>query len=299
MELKDIELERLKEKKKETLEFVKNSTNPKIDKMYAILTDYVNIISEGMLSSLVLIGEAGLGKTLNTLRTLSKNKTDFTYVCGNCTPLELYHILYKNKDKVIVLDDVLNIIRNKQSVALLFSAMWSGSGNSNDRIVEWRSTTGALDAPKQFNFNGRIIILLNEVQTNNTDIKTLLSRCLHYNLKFTYKETIRLMREIAKLPHKKLNLRKRNNIVDFIEKNTNPTTKDFNLRLQKKFEQIYIYNYRKWKRLSLNLITNDKTKEIVLDLLNSDLPTEERIKKFTELTTKRRSTYYSIVKQLK
>lgn len=291
------ELEEVAKKNELALERIKNSKTPEIEKFYDKLKQYVRMISGGYTNSLFLVGECAIGKTYNTLRILKEEQANFEYVVGKITPLDLYHTLYENrdKDKVIVFDDTIALTKNDDAMALLFSALWSSSGN---RTVVWRSTSSKLKAPKKFNYEGRIIFTLNEVAENQM-METLLSRCLTYHLDFNYNERLCLMFEIAKLKHPKLKKAQRLEIVEFIELHTKPSTKDFNLRLQAKVEQMYLFDKEKWKSLAMTQIQVDKDLALVQELVESGMSVKEQKKEFVKRSGKTDRTYFNLKRQLK
>ena len=291
------ELEEITKKNEMALEHIKNSKTPEIEKYYDKMKQYVRMIAGGYSNSLFLVGECAIGKTYNCLRILKEEDADFEYVVGKITPLDLYHTLYENKDKekVVVFDDTIALTKNDDAMSLLFSALWSSSGN---RTVVWRSTSSKLKAPKKFNFEGRIIFTLNEVADNQM-MQTLLSRCLTYHLNFNYNERLCLMYEIAKLPHPKLNYMERTEIVEFIEMHTKPSTKDFNLRLQAKLEQMYLFDREKWKSLAMTQIQVDKDLALVQELVESGMTVKDQKREFMKRTGKTERSYFNMKKQLK
>lgn len=283
------EKEYLKSLIERDLEAIKNSSSVELDKYYAKLKSMLNIlVNNDEIYSLFLIGDIGTGKTFNTIRFLVERNIPFEYVVGNISPLEMYHILYENKNGLIIFDDTQALIRNKQSLSILLSALWSATGH---RIIEWRTTSRKLKAPSIFEFCGKIIFCLNEIP-QDVDIRTLLSRCFTYELSFDYYTMLKIMYEIAKLPHKHLTKEERIMIVDFIRDNSSPATKDFNLRLQKKIEIIYRYDKENWKELALELLKPDSDLLLVKQLVEKNIKVKDAVKEWCELTGKSRRSFF-------
>jgi len=290
------ELQQISIKNEEALERIKNSKTPEIEKYYDKLKQYVKMISGGYSNALFLVGECAIGKTYNALRILKEEEATFDYIVGKITPLDLYHTLYDNRntDNIIVFDDTIALTKNDDAMSLLFSALWSSSGN---RTVVWRSTSSKLKAPKKFNFEGRIIFTLNEVGENQM-METLLSRCLTYNLEFNYTERLCLMYEIAKIPHKELTPQERLQVVEFLEQHTKPATKNFNLRLQAKIEQMMLFDKEKWKSLAMTQLHVDKSLALVQELVESGMSVKEQKREFVKRTGKTERSYFNHKRQL-
>jgi len=121
---------------------------------------------------------------------------------------------------------------------------------------------------------------------------------MSYTIKLSYKDIMNLMREIAKLEHKKLKPEERKTVINYISKNTTEATKDFNLRLQKKVESVYQYNPKDWKKLAGTLLEVDKNLEIVRELTEGGKPIKEQIKDFGERTGKCKATYFNYKRRL-
>ncbi|MEO0090833.1 MAG: hypothetical protein ABIK75_07015 [candidate division WOR-3 bacterium] len=277
------------------LQTIKNCKSIELDNYFWQLKEMLNVfLNQNEIHTLFLIGDPGMGKTFNTLRFLSEKNISFEYITGFISPLQLYHLLYKNKDKLIVFDDTQALINNKASLGLLLSAMWSATKH---RILQWKTTSKELQAPQMFEFKGKIIFCLNSVPSN-TDIKTLLSRCFVVELNFDYYTILKIMYEIAKLPDKDLTIEERIKIVDFIRENSSPATQDFNLRLQKKIEVIYKYNKENWQKLAKLMLKEDKDLALVKQLLEKNVKVKDAVKEFVELTGKSRATFFIYKKRL-
>lgn len=289
------EIKRVNEEEEKTLEKIKSSGSREIDKYFKDMMDFVKMVSskDSDIHSLFLIGAPAVGKTYNTIRALANSGIDFKYIAGNISPMSCYMLLYENKDDVIIFDDTIGLTRNKQSMSVLLQALWSPEG---DRYVSWNSTSGKLTIPNRFKFNGKIIFMLNEVP-KGVDFEVLMSRCMCYEVDLKYGEVLNLMYEIAKLEHKQLKMKERVNIVDYIGENSTEATKDFNLRLQKKIESIYIYDKREWKRLASHLLERDEYLEKVRELIESGKPVKEQIEEFKKLG-KSRATYFRYKERL-
>jgi hypothetical protein len=135
-----------------------------LEQRYATVESYVEKISTGDLRSLVVSGPAGVGKTYSIEQYLKNySKTKYKVINGHMTLFCLYGHLYTMKDKgnVLVLDDIDTVLKDVQGLNILKAAL----DTKESRSINWQSTTRLLDAagiPRQFNFNGSVILITNE-----------------------------------------------------------------------------------------------------------------------------------------
>lgn len=292
--------ERIREEEEKTLREFEKSIDKKIkkgtteiDKHYYIMKEYIKILcnkNTTNLNGLIIEGETAIGKSYQVLKTLTelglKNEKDYVVLSTYSTPLELYHFLYENRDKIIVLDDMLKLFENDISKGILLSALWSATGI---RVVNYKSTSEKLDAPKSFIFNGKIIIICNDFPE---ELETLKSRCLYYNIKFNYYQKIKIIYEICELE----GIPKE--IADFIKENTDPTTENLNFRLPIKIYEIY-KNHKDWKKLAKEQLEENEIMKVIEGLLDEDITQKKRVEKFIEKTGYSRATYYRYWKKLR
>ena len=273
--------------KKELRKIVKDT--PNVDKYYNKLYGYLNTLTKSDAYGLIVTGDTGIGKSYQIRKFLEKNNINYEILTTFTSPLELYMLLYENKDKqIIVIDDVIKILDNDVSKGILLSALW---GIGEKRFIEYKTTSSKLKVPSKFELNAKIILICNELPSK---MENVLSRVLYYNLDFNYRERIKLIYEICKLNNIPLEIAK------FIENNTNEATKTefLNLRTPIKFFQIYKSNSENWKTLCLEQLQFDEDLLIVYELLKRSISDRERIEEFIEKTGKSRRTYFRYKKKL-
>lgn len=273
------------------------SEDNNIQEYFYHLQSFVKLVAHSKdVHSLFVLGRAGIGKTYNIISTLEEEGIKYEYRSGNVTPMALYKLLYEHNEKVIVLDDTQGLVRNKASMGVLFPALWSPTPW---RMVNWETTSKRLgDVPPIFEFKGKIIFCLNEVP-KSTDLDTLVSRCFFYQLGFNYGVLVEIMSAIANEDRDGLSKEERVDILGFIVRNTTPATKNFDLRLQRKIEEIYLYDKENWQMLAEPFLDVDREKQIYLELQMKGLKRKEAIIRFKELTGKSARTYDRIHKEMK
>lgn len=271
---------------------------PRLEKYFEPLVRYLTAVikSDGYLNSLFCYSLGGLGKTTVVLTTLKNLKADFVYVSNYTTIVELVNFLHENKDKkIIVMDDIEEIWRlGAKVINLLKGALW-GIGKENKRLITYLTTSKLMKAPRQFEFSGKMIFLLNKMP-NEEDVlvKALLSRSLVYKLDFTYREILKMLAEFIKIPYKKLTLEERKNIFVYLKANVDDTTIDLNFRTIIKMYDLYITDRKNWKDMTKEILNKDEKICLLKQLLKECSTIGEAQKKWSEKTGKHRATFFRI-----
>jgi len=228
---------------------------PKL-KEHEILKKFLLGLEKGLANSLLIVGNAGIGKTETTLRGLRelglKENQHFKYLNNYSTPLEFYHLLKEvnklSSPRILIIDDGEEVIFNKRILGLLRSALW---GNlEGRRIVHWISPRAKSHS---FEFTGKIIILLNELNPKNGLVRALISRGFYYHLSLSNEKKLALMRERIKEPYKNLNFKDRWKILNYIEK-IGRNSEKLTLRTLPMSYNIYILSKNHWKELIAELL---------------------------------------------
>jgi hypothetical protein len=293
------------EKFEEAIKKIKEIQNPEIDNYFRNIKELIKITVKGKNNFLVLKGAGGLGKTYCVLKTLAelgltKPQVDYIYCSSHITPLSLYHLLYKNKDKVIFLDDVENLLNIRENIGILKGATWESAKDL--RIVNYYSTSERLEAPLSFVFEGKILMCLNRIPTKyKEEVESLLSRAWVYEVNFDYSTMIKIFYELAKV------LKIDFEVVDFIKENScEATTLDFRTLIKSSI----VYEYYKqnpsklngeaWKDIVKDLLAKNTNPLLacVLRLIKSNLPTKEQIAKFIEETGYSRRQFFYLKRKL-
>lgn len=283
--------EREEEEEKSRIEFYKKIESIKENnliesKLYEIPTEYIKAVCKGNIKGMLFCGCAGVGKTYLTRQILLKEGISFIESRGVSSALALYHFLYKNNDekKVLLFDDVHGLINNPNAFSILLGALWDG-------LISWNTTSDKLEAPAQFLFKSKIIIIANEIQ-NIAGAEILKSRCLCYSLNFSWKEKIEVMYLIANQSHQNLSKEERIKIVDFIKENTDNSNIELDLRTQQKIENLYLYNRENWQELAKPLLKKDKILNILVNALKNSGTIREAEQEFIKESGLSRASFY-------
>jgi len=289
------EEEYYKKERDKAIAKIKKSYAPELEKHYKDLYDMVEVLVKSKnIHGLIVYGSAGLGKTFNVIYKLEKMKEEghnieYELVTGHITALQLYQLLYQNKEKIVVIDDIADIFKDDTAKGILLSALW---GVNNKRIIRYYSTSSKLKAPSLFEFKGKIIFITNELK----GFKALKSRCFKFNLEFDNDTILKIMYELAKKKNVDFE------VVDFIkeEVDKNKSIK-LNLRIFEQAKEFWMHS-KDWKRLlRLELLLNyNKGYRIVSELVaRDDLTEKEKVRVFMEETGLSRRTYFYYKDKLK
>lgn len=134
------------------------------EQFYA-LERYINIMVDGNLNSIHLFGIPGIGKTETVKQTLKRRGAEHQlfeiYSGGVKDAYSLAKILYENRErKIIVLDDIDSVLRNKTCVEILKCAL----ADHKERTITWADSTKRTRAetvPTRFDFTSAVIFISN------------------------------------------------------------------------------------------------------------------------------------------
>lgn len=167
--------------------------------------DLVDGFATGNSKNVVMAyGTGGVGKTYNVMQNEIINeklqKGEILKFTGGTTSAGFLEMLYKNKDKNIILDDFDMIFEDPQMLNIIANL----SRSSEERIIT-KPTSGSGsedDVPSSFEFNGKLMIISNididkaaAGSGNASRFEELLTNAGSVNLKMSKKETWDLINE--------------------------------------------------------------------------------------------------------
>jgi DNA-binding transcriptional ArsR family regulator len=281
--------EEFEEMKRKILE----SSDTDINKYFDGYENAINLFLNSEKKGLLVFGDKGKGKTFNTIRILEKLNKEFELVKGHITPLQLYKKLFENSNGILVFDDITDMLKDKKKMALLLGAL--------DKIgeVSWLSSNMLLDLPSKFNFNGKIIIILNKIDVSNEVQEALYDRCIPYQ--FDKLIDRNKMLEMITILAKKDNISLE--VIDWLNQNKI----DISFRDYEMLRDIYKYNKENWQKMAEFILFNEVDEELnetdkkVLEIIrnHSDKSNNQKAKIFSDETGKGRMTFYRHLKKLR
>lgn len=225
---------------------------------HELIKRYIEGLARNLNTSLMVVGSAGTGKTESVVEMLIskgyKEGIHYTYVSNYITPVELFLLLQEvNKlqdPKILVLDDIEDTLRNERAIGLLKGALWEVNGR---RRVMWRSGTWRI-VEKQFEFQGRVIFLLNYLNEKSAVVRALQDRSLFYEIELSSDEVAELILQRAKeKPYKDMSIEQREKVASFVIENGKKST-HFSLRMLPKAFNMFILSPQHWEKLVLQLL---------------------------------------------
>jgi len=265
-------------------------------KQVNVYEDYLKMLFADYVHGVICHSKAGLGKTYNTIKILKKHKKEYIYNSGVTTAVALYKLLQDNNDKIIILDDIETIFKDERIINILKAALWEVDGQ---RTISYKSSAKTLEDYKEsFIYTGGIIILANEIKGKNDEsYKALMSRCLKYELNYTYNEILLLSKEIIN-ERKDLTIIQQNVAISIIDNCISPKH-FFNFRLLDRLICFIKYNIEKAEMLFKNSLDIDEELSILMDIINNNKTVKEQVKQYINVTGQSRMTFFRKKKKLK
>jgi hypothetical protein len=199
-------------------QFVSNETDDEIiERMrmqFDVLEEMTRAVKKGDVKGLIISGSPGVGKTFGIERVLRKHDifTDlggvgksYDIIKGNMSALMLYRKLFdfRNKDNVLVLDDVDNLLVDEVALNILKTALDTGAV----REISWNTDSRYLKdegVPTRFEFEGSVIFITNikfaSVRSKKLQdhLAALESRCHYFDLNIdTVREKLLRIKQIV------------------------------------------------------------------------------------------------------
>ncbi len=192
--------------------------------VYDNLKQYIDFIINKKANALIICGPPGMSKTYTTRRTLhfAGKRPGRDYVIEKGASLGLlatYSLLYKNRKRLLVLDDFDTPLTNQDVVNLLKSI----TDTYAKRIVSLprESVLGTLDkgektigVPEKFEFNGQLIIITN--LTKPQIDRALISRAPAFEVNYNIKEIFDSTKKMLKFINPSVNMKIKEEVYDYI-----------------------------------------------------------------------------------
>jgi len=228
-----------------------------MNQQHQLITKYLEGLNRGLANSLIIISKAGTGKSETTMTALREmglqEGINYRYYTNYISPVELFNLLndinHLQPPKLVVLDDLEDTLKNSRAVGLLRSALWEVEGR---RKVNWLSNT-YLVKNKEFNFEGKIVFLLNQMNEKSPIISALKDRSLVLNLDMSQEEMFALMEKRAEQPYHDIPLNKRREIVNYIKK-VGKNSNKISLRTLPKVFNLYLLSPNSYQVLAEKII---------------------------------------------
>lgn len=236
-----------------------------INERFGFISDMMSLLASGEQPSVVISGDAGLGKSFNVIKSLTDlGFTDiscladfevgtymnmaktFRVVKGYSSAKGLYRTLYENKDGIVVFDDTDSVLKDAVALNILKAALDSYTR----RVITWNVDMKDDELPTAFEFKGKIVFISN-LPSFLID-KAILSRTLSVDLTMTSAQKIERMHYLLTQPdfmpeYEQQHKQDAMNLIDELQ----DTVKELSLRTLVKVTKIRKANPNgNWKELA-------------------------------------------------
>jgi hypothetical protein len=139
---------------------------------YDELECYARAFAMGHLNLLVVCGGPGLGKSQQVRRALGEQAC---WIDGNATAFGIYLQAFEHRHRLLVLDDVDGLYRDRNGVRLLKALCQTDPV----KAITWQTDARTLErrgVPRRFTTTSRVVIIANCWQTVSADVEALEDR---------------------------------------------------------------------------------------------------------------------------
>ncbi len=163
---------------------VENEAWEALQRKLVMVRDDIRAVVQRRTTGFYLYGAPGTGKGHQVRETLLqaglREGIDFVWVKGAITAKALFQLLQRNFDRIIILDDVSQIFKDKNAMQILLAALEANQPGKEYRTVVWATNNN----PERFPFMGGVICLSNLKISNDPVSQALASRvdATEYNL---------------------------------------------------------------------------------------------------------------------
>jgi len=227
---------------------------------YDKLKKYADAFTDNRISLLVIRGSGGIGKTHTIAKSFYQDE-NYLMFNGHATPLSIYLRLMKNRDHLVVFDDVDSLIKNSITVGLLKQICET----NKKKIIRYDTThkVSSEEIKSEFVSNNKVCLLCNDFKRVGRNIKALLTRGIYIDFQPSNDEILKVMKTFNKLDQE---------IYNFLEKYQDEIS-DLNFRTYIKCVELKGAKID-WKDYLAGEFNINRLVELALQL--SDLPKDQR-----------------------
>lgn len=195
-----------------------NKVDLPVNERFDFIFEFAQMVGSKQIPSLLLTGQAGVGKTHVVIEALSglmlEEDHDYKVIKGHSSDFGMYRLLHDNQEGLLVLDDMDSCWKSPTSLNLLKAALDS----YDKRVVSWHSSqTDRGGLPSSFEFKGSIIFISN-LPAAKLD-QAVVSRTITANLELTNSEIIDRMEGIAPDVEPNVSMSMKTEVIGFLREN--------------------------------------------------------------------------------
>lgn len=256
---------------------------------FILLEESLKALGKDIFNLLILKGEPGIGKTYRIINYLKDNKIDYEYVNAYTTPLKFFEILFKNRNKKIIVFDDVQSIDNPLIVNFLKSACWGVL--DNQRELSYFSSNSYLeknDLPESFNFNANIILIFNH---DIKDYAPIINRGVQIGFDFTFKEKLEIFKELQSVANLD------SEVLEYISTFGGVSTSNLSIRTLVILSELKRKGFD-FKLFAKEMLKNDDELNLLIDLVSKSQGITEACDSWISRTGRSRATFFRLKKRL-
>lgn len=260
-----------------------------MNKKYELLNVSLKAMDKGAFNLLIARGDYGMGKTHNILKFVKDKNIDYAYIKTYSTPLKFYELLYKNRNKKMIIFDDLSNLGDQKILGMLKSACWNVLGE--DREVNYYTTSlvfKKLDIPEKFKIKASIILIFNKIII---DFEPIVNRGINIDFDFTFSEKISIFKELGE--DNEID----GEIIDYVNKSCSEATKNLSIRSLVILSKIKTQGFD-WEIFANEMLKVDENIQLLLDLVSKHHKLEDACKEWMGQTGKSRSTFMRMLRKV-
>ena len=260
------------------------------NKKYELLDVSLEAMNKGAFNLLIARGTSGMGKTYNILNFMKNKGIDYIYIKTYSTPLKFYELLYRNRNKKVIIFDDLSNMGDQKILGMLKSACWSVLGE--EREVSYYTTSKVferLDIPEKFKINASVILIFNKV---TSDFKSIVNRGVNIDFNFTFPEKLSIFRGLG--DDKEID----EEIIDYVNKSCSEATRNLSIRSLIILSDIKRQGFE-WQLFADEMLKIDKDIQLLLNLISKYSKLEDACNEWQQQTGKSRSTFMRILRGIR
>lgn len=252
---------------------------------FEMFDKYLDLLVKSTKYLLIVKSKGGLAKTSKTIGYLNKNKIEYSLVSGHVTPLHFFDIIKGAGEKIVVLDDVEALIKNKDIMGLIKQACCETINDK--RLVQYNSSKREIE-DTAFICKAKFIMLCNKTPMN-ADFKAILSRSYFFNLRPSNSEIITAIKKFDK----KLDAELINFLINTCGEHT-----PLDFRVYQNLKEIKRLNKECWKELATDNLNISERDKYIEHLVFSGIPIKDQIIQYEKDTGNKKRQYYDDKKKV-
>ena len=232
---------------------------------YQTTVNHINLLTHGNANAIILCGPPGMSKTYIVKRTLFLDgyipHKEYIIEKGAAMGLaDVYTFLYKNRKKIIVLDDFDSPLKNPDITNMLKSITDTYGKRilsmPREKLIQGGQEQTVYEAPNKFEFSGKLIIVTN-LEKKQIE-PALLSRAPAHEIHFNTKEILESVEKMMKYISPSVSIEIKQEVFEYLSELYRKDPKNININFRTYVTAIdaRVGNPEGWKDMVKLMVNN-------------------------------------------